>query len=94
MINFIDLFNAVSKTPRPSHCRNAIATSMSDSFEDIGIDSLDGLVMMMYLTDVYGVSEEVSKGWVPTTLQEIYDLLMAHKTKEPTSIDDVIDYIK
>jgi hypothetical protein len=50
--------------------------------------------MMMYLTDVYGVSEEVSKGWVPTTLQEIYDLLMAHKTKEPTSIDDVIDYIK
>jgi hypothetical protein len=31
---------------------------------------------------------------VPTTLQEIYDLLMAHKTKEPTSIDDVIDYIK
>jgi acyl carrier protein len=67
---------------------------MSDSFEDIGIDSLDGLVMMMYLTDVYGVSEEVSKGWVPTTLQEIYDLLMAYKTKEPTSIDDVIEYIK
>lgn len=94
MIDFIELFNAVCKTSRPAHCGSAVASSMSDSFESLGIDSLDGLVMMMYFTDVYGVSEIVSKEWVPTTVQEIYDLLMEHKTKEPMSVKEVIEYLK
>jgi acyl carrier protein len=93
-MNFIDIFNYVAKVARPAHTAIAKATSNDDTFQDIGLDSLDGLVMLMYLTDIYGIDEATSKEWSPTTVGEIFDLLMAHKTKEPASMEEVIEVCK
>lgn len=96
MINFIDLFNLVAKVARPLHFTGGNeATSMEDKFEDLGIDSLDGLVMMMYMCEIYGIpDDDESKSWAPKTVQEIYDLLMGRKTKEPESLEQVAEAIK
>ena len=68
---------------------------MEDSLQDIGIDSLDGLVMMMYLCELYGIPDnDETKGWHPETVQEVYDLLMANKTKEPESVEKAREQIK
>jgi acyl carrier protein len=88
-MNFIEIFNYVAKIARPAHAKESIAESMEDKFEDIGLDSLDGLVMLMYFDDLYGIADEVSKEWTPTSVQEIHDLIMANKTKEPTSMEEV-----
>ena len=93
-MNFIEIFNYVAKVARPAHAKQSIAESMDDSFQDIGLDSLDGLVMLMYLTDIYGIGEETSKEWSPKSVQEVYDLLMAHKTKDPESMEEVIEVCK
>ena len=93
-MDFIELFNMVSQVSRPAHAKEAPASSMEDSLQDIGIDSLDGLVMMMYLTELYGISEETSKEWNPQTPQEMYDLLMAHKTREPASVEEAMEQCK
>lgn len=94
MTDFIEVFNYVAKVARPAHTKASIADSMEDLFVDIGLDSLDGLVMLMYFDDLYGIADEVSKEWTPKSVQEIYDLIMANKTKEPASMEEVAEVCK
>jgi acyl carrier protein len=94
MIDFIEVFNYVAKVARPAHAKATIAESMEDAFQDIGLDSLDGLVMLMYFDDLYGIEDAVSKEWTPTSVQELHDLVMASKTKEPASMEEVAEVCK
>jgi acyl carrier protein len=93
-MNYLDIFNIVARAARPMHSAVSPATDMADRLEDLGLDSLDGLMMMMYLTDLYGIDEATSKEWAPETVQESHDLVMAHKTKEPTTLDEVREACK
>jgi acyl carrier protein len=93
-MNFIEIFNYVAKVARPAHTKVAIAESMDDVFADIGLDSLDGLVMLMYFDELYGIDDAVSKEWSPKSVQELHDLVMANKTKEPTSMEEVAEVCK
>jgi acyl carrier protein len=94
MINFIELFNAIAKIVKPSYAGEIIATKMDDKFSDIGIDSLDTLMMLMYLCEIYDVPEAVAKEWTPQSVQEVYDLLMAHKNREPESVHAAVESVK
>jgi acyl carrier protein len=93
MINFVELFNAVARVSKPLHPDFNNAKAMSDKMSEIGIDSLDGLLMMMFFCEVYGIDPELTKEWYPTTVQEIYDLLQENKKSEPSSIEDAIKAI-
>ena len=93
-MNFIEIFNYVAKIARPAHSMPSIAQSMEDQFQDIGLDSLDGLVMLMYFDELYGIADEVSKEWSPVSVQELHDLVMANKTKEPASMEEVAEVCK
>ena len=93
-MNFVEIFNYVAKVARPAHAKESIAESMEDIFQDIGLDSLDGLVMLMYFDDLYGIDDAVSKEWTPTSVQELHDLVMANKTKEPFSMEEVAEVCK
>lgn len=94
MIDFIELFNVVARVAKPVHMSFTHASAMEDKIADLGIDSLDGLVMMMYMTELYGIDDETCKEWHPTTVQEIHDLLMTHKTMEPESVEKAKEQIK
>ena len=93
-MNFIEIFNYVAKVARPAHAKASIADSLDDQFADIGLDSLDGLVMLMYFDEIYGIADEISKEWTPKSVQEIHDLIMANKTKDPTSMEEVAEVCK
>jgi len=93
-MNFIELFNVVARVAKPVHMSFKPAEAMEDKMADLSIDSLDGLVMLMYFCELYGVDDETSKEWHPTTVQECYDLLMAHKTMEPESIEKAKEQIQ
>jgi acyl carrier protein len=93
-MNFIEIFNYVAKVARPAHAKTSIAESMEDVFQEIGLDSLDGLVMLMYFDELYGIDDAVSKEWTPKSVQELHDLVMAHKTKEPASMEEVVEVCK
>jgi hypothetical protein len=94
MIDFIEIFNVVARVAKPVHMSFKPAEAMEDAMAELNIDSLDGLVMLMYFCEIYGVDDETSKEWHPTTVQECYDLLMAHKTIEPESIEKIKEQIK
>lgn len=93
-MNFIDIFNYVAKVARPAHSKEAVASAMEDKFVDVGLDSLDGLVMLMYFDEIYGIADADSKEWTPTSVQELHDLIMAHKTKEPASLEEIKEACK
>lgn len=93
-MNFIELFNAVARVAKPMSPDYNLAGSLDDKFQDIDVDSLDCMLIGMYLCDIYGISEETSKGLNPTNMQEMYDLIMLHKTKEPNSIAEAIAEIE
>ena len=95
MINFIELFNMVSQVSRPAHAKEAPATTMEDKLADIGIDSLDGLIMTMYFCELSGIPEDdETKEWHPTSVQEVFDYLIKRKTQEPESIEAAREAIK
>jgi acyl carrier protein len=94
MVDFIELFNVVARVAKPAHMSFKLAESMEDKMAELSIDSLDGLVMLMYFCELYGVDDETSKEWHPTTVQEVYDLLMANKTIEPESVEQAKEQIK
>ena len=93
-MNFIEIFNYVAKVARPAHAKASIAEAMEDVFVEIGLDSLDGLVMLMYFDELYGIEDAISKDWTPASVQELHDLVMAHKTKEPASMEEVVEVCK
>ena len=94
-MNFIDLFNMVSQVARPAHAGEAPAKSMEDKLADIGIDSLDGLVMTMYFCELYGIpDDDETKDWHPTSVQEVFDYLERRKTQEPESVEAAREAIK
>ena len=95
MINFLELFNMVSQVSRPAHAKEAPATTMEDKLADIGIDSLDGLIMTMYFCELYGIPEDdETKEWHPTSVQEVFDYLIKRKTQEPESVEAAREAIK
>ena len=95
MTNFIELFNMVSDVARPAHAGAAPAKTMEDKLADIGIDSLDGLIMTMYFCELYGIPEDdETKDWHPTSVQEVFDYLMKRKTQEPESVEAAREAIK
>jgi acyl carrier protein len=93
-MNFLDIFNYVAKVARPAHAKVTIAESMDDVFAEIGLDSLDGLVMLMYFDELYGIDDATSKEWSPKSVQELHDLVMASKATEPVSMEEVVEVCK
>ena len=93
-MNFIEIFNVVARVAKPVHMSFKPAEALEDAMADLGIDSLDGLVMLMYFDEIYGIDDEVSKEWKPATVQELHDLVMANKTIEPESIEKIKEQIK
>ena len=94
MIDFIKLFNATARISKPMHPDFDNAKSLDDQLQDIDVDSLDSLLIGLYLCELYGIPDEKGKELIPITVRHIYDFLMEHKTKEPESIEAAIEAIQ
>ena len=82
----IELFNALVKLVRPAFDDYVPQTTLDVRFSDTGLDSLDALMMAIYLADIYGVPEEVAKQFSFSTPLELFGLLEQHATRIPASV--------
>ena len=94
MINFIELVNQVVRVAKPSRPDFNEVKDLSNPLKECGIDSLDWLIVMIYLCEIYGIPEAIGKEFYPVTIQELHDLIMQHKTREPETIEEALSYIK
>lgn len=94
MIDFIDLLNKVARVARPAHHAFVPIQSMEERFDAGSLDSLDMLMVAMYMSELYGIDDEIAKELQPQTVQEMFDLITLHKTKEPESVEAAMKEIK
>lgn len=94
MIDFIDLFNQVARLARPAHHEFIPIESMDTKFVDSCFDSLDMLMIAMYMSEIYEIDDEVAKELHPESMQEMLDLINQHKKRDPESIEWAMELIK
>jgi acyl carrier protein len=93
-MDYLQLFNEVAKVARPVNAQSAEAKELGQLLVDTGYDSLDMLMIGIYLSDIFGVSEDVAKTMKPETVKDMMDFFVEHATKTPESIESAIKQIK
>lgn len=93
-MEYLRLFNEIIKIATPLNSNKAEATSLDQLLADTGLDSLDLLMVGIYLAEVYGVSEEMAKQMQPKTVGDMIEYMKTHKTKEPASVEEAIKGIQ
>lgn len=93
----LELMNGIVKLARPVSSEELKLTSLDVLLKDTGLDSLDFLMAGVYLSDVYGVSEEIVKQMEMTPESTVRDFILymqQHKTKEPNSVKEALESIQ
>lgn len=92
--DFLKLLNAVVRIAKPFHNEAPDITDMELQFSETSIDSLDMLMISVYMSELFGVPEETAKTMRVATPQELKDFLLQHKTKDITNVDVAIAELK
>ena len=77
-----------------SNSNKATATSLDQLLIETGLDSLDLLMVTIYLAEIYGVSEEIAKQVQAKTVSELINYMHFNRTKEPVSVEEAIEGIQ
>ncbi len=88
------LFNALARKARPAHAEYTPIESLDTPLPETGLDSMDGLMLVIFLSDIYGISEEASKEFSFTTPAELFAEVDKHKTKEPTTLEEALEQVQ
>lgn len=90
----IELFNALARKARPAHADYTPIDSLDVPWPETGLDSMDSMMMVIFLSDIYGIDEQTSKEMQFTTPAELFALVDQHKTKEPSSLDEAMEHVQ
>lgn len=93
-MNFLDLLNMVAREAKPAHRDLTPLDSMDILFKDTDIDSLDGMMIVMYIAIIYDIPDDVAKDFTPTTPQELLDFVEQYKRRDPESVEAAKEMIK
>jgi hypothetical protein len=92
--DFLKLLTAVVKVVKPFHAEAIEVTDMDIKLSETNIDSLDNLMIGIYMTDVFGIDEETAKALKPETPREMLAFLLQHATVQVTDVGGVIRGLK
>jgi acyl carrier protein len=90
-MDFLEVFNQVINhaVTRPENAKDA--TDYNVEPIDIGLDSLDVVMVVAVLTDVYGIPDDAEFDDVSkVTVGTLRDYINTNKTKDPKSMEDVM----
>jgi len=88
--NLLDLLKGVVALATPLNSNGVNITNLDTPIADTGLDSLDLLMVGIYLSDIYGVPEEIAKTMQPVTVRDMFEFMFEHKTKEPASVEEAL----
>lgn len=91
----LELFNNLVRVVRPAFYDYKDATSLDVELKNTGLDSLDMVMMGIYLSTIYGVPEEIAKDFAPETIDQFFKLMEANKTQDPPStVDEALEMVQ
>jgi acyl carrier protein len=90
----LKILEGVVALATPLNSNGVEIKSLDENLADTGLDSLDMLMVAIYLGDIYGVSEDDLKTLEPITVRDLFEFMCQHKTKEPTSVEEALASIQ
>ena len=93
-MDFLTLVHEVGKLAKPMHQDTLEVPDWDSPFNDLGFDSLDMLMVALYMCDIYGIPEEIGKTMQVKNCTELKVFIDQHKTKEPESVEAAIEAVK
>lgn len=92
-MDFLEIFNTVIKHTVSRTGNSRDATSFDDDMPDLGLDSLDMVMVVAVLTDAYGIPQDMRFDDVNrVTVGTIQNYINDNKTREPDSIEHLLEY--
>lgn len=93
-MTFLELLNKVARVAKPMHLDLAPIDDMDVKFTETDIDSLDGMMVVMYFAIIYDIEDDLVKDFHPETPQQLHDFIAIHKKRDPESIEAAMEMIK
>jgi acyl carrier protein len=91
-MDFLDVFNAAARAAVARGDNAKDATSYDEEPVDLGIDSLDMIMVIAVLTDAYGIPSDLEFNNVDKfTIGTVRDYVNQHKTKNVHTIEEVME---
>jgi acyl carrier protein len=89
---FIVLLNEVAKKARPFNSELRSIDSMEMILKETGLDSLDTLMCVVYLCEIYDVEDEKSKEMLGETPQDLFNFLKEWGRRQPANLDQAREW--
>jgi acyl carrier protein len=92
-MDFIEVFNTILK----AHDLDVDETRLIQSYDqtpiEVGLDSLDMVMVTTVLADIYGISESAPLDTPSVqTVSDLRDFVNNNKTKQPSSLEEVAEW--
>ena len=79
----LELFNKLVRVVRPAFYDYKEVPSLDVELKNTGLDSLDMVMMGIYLSTIYGVPERIASEFAPETINQLFKLMDANRTQDP-----------
>jgi acyl carrier protein len=83
---FIQLLNDVAKKAKPFNSELIPIDSMEAILKETGLDSLDMLMCVVYLCEIFDVEDEKSKEMLGETPQDLFNFLKEWGRRQPADL--------
>lgn len=93
-MQFLDLLNSVARVARPAHHEFVPVTSMDEKFEESCFDSMDMMMIGMYMSMIYNIDDDIAKDLRPETPAQMLAEIEQYKTQDPESLEAAMELIK
>lgn len=94
-MDFLELFDAVVRDSKLVLDGYTKPASMDDKLADLGLDSLDFVMVFMLLGDMHGIPEDIADNPPElTTIQEAKDFIDQHKVRDFDTVAAAMEAVK
>jgi acyl carrier protein len=93
----LEIIRGVVKVARPVSADEIVLDSLDVLLKDTGLDSLDFLMVGVFMSDIYGVSEEDIKTMEmneTSTIRDMFKYMQEHATKQPANVGEALASIQ
>ena len=91
-MDYLELLNGVAKAVKVN--RNYTdATDLSQPLVECGLDSLDITLLIVNISEIFGIPEEIGSKIFPKTFADVVTAIESYHTRMPHSVAEALESI-
>ena len=91
-MDYLPLLNGVARLVKIN--RNYVdATDLNQTLVDSGLDSLDTILLIVNVCEIFDIPEEIGKKLLPRTFADIVDVIEVHHSRMPKTVAEALELV-